>query len=155
MIILWNIRKKTGHLRPKLWYRIRLDPFEVALAVPMIRIASTIPKPPDAWRGHVPPTALKDGREETTAHYDLCSPSHQTGTLAEVLTLPMRLDNHYPEVEESFLALRRAYEQALVEAYENRAFEEEGRLEMSPETKRRIAPGVAASRFLEVLGVAS
>jgi hypothetical protein len=155
VLIEWKIKKKAGHMRPKLTYQVTLEPFEVALAVPMVRIASTIPKPPDAGQHYVWPGTKECGREESSEVYNLFSPSHKTGSSKEMLTLPMREDNRYPEVEESFLKLRRSYEKALVEAYENSAFETEGRLEMTPETKRRIAPGVATARFLEVVGKAS
>jgi hypothetical protein len=155
MLIEWRIQKKAGHLRPKLTYQVTLEPFELALAVPMVRITSTIPKPADAWQTHVWPGTKERGQETPMALYDLCSPSHKTGSCKEVLILPMRKDNSYPEVEESFLKLRESYEQVLLEAYENSAFETEGRLEMMPETKRRIAPGVAAARFLELVGTAS
>lgn len=155
MIIEWNIRKKAGHLRPKLTYQITLEPFEVALAVPMVCITSTIPKPPNAWQSHVWPGTMECGKEKSTETYMLFSPSHKTGRRQEVLMLPMRHNNQYPEVEESFFQLRQAYEKALLEAYENSAFEMEGRLDMSAETKRCIAPGVVASRFLEIVGKAS
>ncbi len=155
MRIEWTIRKKTGHLRPKLHYRLALEAFEVDLAVPMVRIASTIPKPPDAWQSHVWPGTLERGEDPPKAVYDLCSPSHKTAYLEEVLTLPARPDNRYPEVEESFRRLRQSYETALFEAYQNSAFEIRGDLEMTPETKRRIAPAAAAARFLEAVGMAS
>jgi hypothetical protein len=150
MHIEWKILKQAGHLRPKLYYEITLDSFEIALAVPMVRMTSTIPKPPDAGQSHVWPGTKERGKELPTEVYDLCSPSHKTGRCKEMLMLPMRPDNHYPEVEASFLKLRRAYEKVLVEAYENSAFEIQGCVEMIPETKRRVAPGVVAARFLKL-----
>ena len=155
MHIEWKIRKKAGHRRPKLDYRLALEPFEIELAVPMVRITSTIPKPPDPWQSHVWPGTLERGLQAPDAVYDLCTPSHKTGSCHEVLTMPARCDKCYPEVEQSFRELRRAYEQVLLEAYENSAFEIDGRLEMTAETKRRIAPAAAAARFVEALGLAS
>ncbi|WP_155310898.1 hypothetical protein [Desulfosarcina ovata] len=151
----WTIGKKAGHLRPKLHYTLTLEDFEIDLAVPMVRITSTIPKPPDAGQHYVWPGTKECGKEEPEEVYDLCTPSHKTGHCREMLMLPMRPGNNYPEVEVSFRQLRRAYEEALLAAYANSAFEIGGRLEMTPETKRRMAPAVAARRFLAVVGQVS
>jgi hypothetical protein len=154
MRIEWKIQKNAGHLRPKLRYRLSLEPFELSLAVPMVRISSTIPKPQDAWQSHVWPGTLECGGKCPTATYDLCTPSHKTGSADGVLTLPARPDNRYPEVEESFCRLRRAYESALMDAYRNSAFEVRGSMEMTSETRQRIAPAAAAARFLQAVGLA-
>lgn len=148
MLIEWTIQKKAGHLRPKLRYEITLEAFEIELAVPMVQITSTIPKPPDAGQHYVWPGTKECGKEMPDAFYDLCAPSHKTGFRRETLMLPMRRGNDYPEVEDSFLELRRVFEEALLEAYANSAFETRGRLELTPETKRCIAPSVVARRFL-------
>jgi len=148
MRIEWKIKKRAGHLRPKLYYEITLEPFEIDLAVPMARISSTIPKPPDAGQHYVWPGTKERGKETPTEVYDLFTPSHKTGQCSAMLMLPARADNQYPEVAESFLDLRAAYEKVLLEAYENSAFETRGSLELTPETKKRLAPGVAAARFL-------
>jgi hypothetical protein len=155
MLIEWRIHKRAGHLRPKLHYQITLEPFEIALAVPMASIASTIPKPPDAGQYYVWPGTKECGKEAPMEVYELCTPSHQTRCRKETVTLPMRNDNAFPEVEESFTKLREAYERVLLKAYENSAFETRGRMELSLETKRRIAPAAAAVRFLEALDKAS
>ncbi len=155
MRIEWNIRKKAGNLRPKLYYRIDLEPHEVALALPMVQITSTIPKPPDAGQHFVWPGTKERGKETPTQVYDICTPSHKTEWRQEVVTLPMRADNEYPEVEESFRELRRVFEETLLDAWENSAFETGGILETTPETKRRIAPSVAAARFLSLVEKAS
>jgi hypothetical protein len=155
MRIEWKINKRAGHLRPKLYYCIILEAFEVALAVPMVSVTSTIPKPPDAGQYFVWPGTKERGKEAPDAVYELSTPSHQTARRRETLMLPMRADNHYPEVEESFLELRRAYEAVLLEAYGNTAFETEGHLDMSAQTKRRLAPSVIAERFLSLVSKAS
>jgi hypothetical protein len=155
MRIEWTIHKRPGHLRPKLRYEISLEAFEIELAVPMVRITSTIPKPPDAGQHYVWPGTKECGKEKPTQVYDLCSPSHKTGHCRETLMLPIRQGNDYPEVEASFRDLRRAYEDALLTAYANSAFETKGRLDMTSATKRRIAPAVAARRFLAVIDKAS
>jgi hypothetical protein len=155
MIIEWKIEKRAGHLRPKLYYEIRLEPFETALAVPMVRITSTIPKPPDPGQHYVWPGTRECGKEQVTEVYDLCTPSHKTARCREMVRLPMRPEGSYPEVEASFLLLRESFEKVLIDAYENSAFTTTGRLELTPETKRRIAPAAVADRFLKILEKAS
>lgn len=155
MRIEWTIRKRAGHLRPKLEYTLALEEFEIELAVPMVRIASTIPKPPDAGQHYVWPGTKECGREEPEDVYELSSPSHVARRRREVLMLPMRKENDYPEIEESFRNLRRAYEEALLKAWTNSAFETKGRLDMSSDTKKQIAPEVAAKKFLALVGKAS
>jgi hypothetical protein len=155
MKIEWTVKKKVGHLRPKLHYGITLDAFEIELAVPMVRITSTIPKPPDAGQHYVWPGTKECGREEPTDVYDLYTPSHKTGQCKEILMLPMRKDSDYPEVEASFRHLRRVFENALLAAYANSAFEIRGHLDLTTKTKQRIAPEVAAARFLAVVEKAS
>ena len=117
----------------------------------MVTVTSTIPKPPDAWQHHVWPGTHERGKIASAEVYDLCTPSHKTITRKELLMLPMRPGNQYPEVEASFRALRCAYEKALLEAYENSSFQASGRLEMTLETKERIAPAVAAQKFLALV----
>jgi hypothetical protein len=153
MILEWKIIKKSGHMRPKLRYHVRLEEFEKDLAVPMVRITSIIPKPPESWQGHVWPGTNELGPGHEQQYYDLFTPSHKTGEREEVLTLPMRENRLYPEVEDSFLALRRAYEDALMSAYENSAFEQEGRLELSLAVKKLMAPRTVAARFLKAAGL--
>ncbi len=149
MKIEWKIKKEAGHLRPWLSYGLTLEPFEIRLAVPMVRITSTIPKPPDAWQRHVHP-----GMAETKAgwvpdtFYELVTPSHQTGGHIETISLPMRPSGNYPEVEASFMALRDAYETALMAAYRNAAFEIRKNLNLSDHVKRAIAPAVVAYQLL-------
>jgi hypothetical protein len=155
MLIEWKIVKRAGHLRPKLYYEVRLESFEIALAVPMVRITSTIPKPPDPGQHYVWPGTKECGKEDVTEVYDLCTPSHSMGRCREMVRLPMRPEGDYPEVEASFRKLREAYERALMAAYENSAFETTGRLELTPETKRKIAPAAVADRFLKILEKAS
>ena len=79
MRIEWTIQKRAGHLRPKLHYSMTLEDFEIELAVPMVQIASTIPKPLDAGQHYVWPGTKECGREKPTQVYDLCSSSHKTG----------------------------------------------------------------------------
>ena len=150
MKIEWNIKKEQGNLRPKLYYWLALEPFEIKLGVPMVQVISTIPKPPDAWESHAYPKQKERGDWTPGMFYNLCSPSHKTGFSEVMVRLPMRENCQYPEVEESFLLLRKEYEKCLKEAYHNAAFEIRGSLDISRETKKQIAPGFVAAKMLKL-----
>ena len=149
MKIEWKIKKKRGNLRPKLYYKTELELFEIKLCVPMVQVVSTIPKPPDAWERHVyPGRKEREGCWNLETFYEICAPSYKTGSFEEMIRLPMRENCEYPEVEESFLLLRKKYEKSLKAAYHNAAFEMRGRLGISAETKKQIAPGITALKML-------
>ena len=150
MKIEWEIKKERGNLRPKLYYRAELESFEIKLGVPMVRITSTIPKPPDAWQSHSYPGRKERGCWIPEIFYELYSPSHKTIHFKETIHLPMRENCEYPEVEESFRLLRKEYEKCLKAAYHNAAFEIRGSLGISMETKKQIAPGITALKMLHV-----
>ena len=46
MHIEWNITKRRGNIRPILHYTVTLEEHERELALPFIRVVSTIPEPP-------------------------------------------------------------------------------------------------------------
>lgn len=50
MHIEWNITKRRGNIRPVLHYTVTLEEHERELALPFIRVVSTIPEPPDSWQ---------------------------------------------------------------------------------------------------------
>ena len=150
MKIEWNIKKERGNLRPKLYYLLELEPFEIKLGVPMVEVVSTIPKPPDAWESHAYPEQKERGRWTPEIFYKFCSPSHKTGCSEGMVRLPMRKNCQYPEVEESFLLLRKEYEKCLKEAYRNAAFEIRGSLDISTKTGKQIAPGLVAVKMLKL-----
>ena len=50
MHIEWNITKRRGNIRPILHYTVTLEEHERELALPFIRVVSTIPEPPDSWQ---------------------------------------------------------------------------------------------------------
>ena len=152
MKIEWKIKKRRGNLRPKLYYKIALEPFEIKLGVPMVRITSIIPKPPDAWESHSYPGEKERRDWIPEIFYELYSPSHKTGCFEDMIRLPMRENCEYPEVEESFLLLRKEYEKKLKAAYHNAEFEIRGALGISAETKKQIAPGVIALKMLNAVG---
>ncbi|PIE71311.1 MAG: hypothetical protein CSA22_03350 [Deltaproteobacteria bacterium] len=153
MKIEWEISKKQGNLRPRLHYRVTLDPFETKLGMAMVRVESGIPKPPDAWESVVYP----DTRERSvdwipTVFYELKTPSHKTGVHEDGMTLPFRENGEYPEVEAAFLDLRAAFEKELSKTCDCRGFQSKGALELTPEARRRIAPGIAAAQMLRAIG---
>lgn len=73
-------------------------------------------------------------------------------TWPQSLRLPWRADNAYPEVEASFLALRRAFEAVLAEACRSEPMKEQGALSSSEASRSFVAPGVLADRFLRMAG---
>ena len=152
MHIEWNITKKRGNLRPILHYAISLSEYETALAMPAVRIESTIPRPPDASWQHCWPGRNERGPWEPSEHYLLMTPPHREPRITEALKLPWRADNVYPEVEASFRALREAFERVLTESSASEPLELSGRLETSAAVKRDIAPAFAAERLLRAVG---
>jgi hypothetical protein len=72
----------------------------------------------------------------------------------DVLRLPWREGNEYPEVEESFKALRAAFEQTLAEAAASAPFRLCGSLECTEEHRKAIAPAFAAERLLRLVRAA-
>lgn len=152
MLIEWKIEKKRGNVRPRLCCKITLSGFEKALAVSPLQIPSTIPKPPESFWEHCYPGERERDSWKPGEYYYLSTPSHKQGELQENFILPWREDNQYPEVEESFKLLRDEHEKLLRRAYDSRPFELEGALDITPETKRHIAPAAAAERILKVVG---
>lgn len=152
MILEWTIRKKRGNYRPMLEYSISLESFERNLAVPQVVLDSSIPRPPQGWTNHCHPGhAERAGLPCET--YRLHTPSHKQGKLSDSLRLPWREDGEYPEVETSFRLLREHFEIVLKNTYDSQPFEQSGRLELSGETRRHVATGVAAQRFLQAVGL--
>ncbi len=150
MNIRWSITKERGNFRPVLRYTTRLNEFEQGLGLPMVRIESTIPKPPDGAWTYCWPGQNERGTWEPSEFHLLKTPSHKTGELTEALKLPWREDNSYPEVEESFAALREAFEKALAQAARSAPMRENGSLETTAEAKRLVAPVFVAQRLLQI-----
>jgi len=66
------------------------------------------------------------------------------------LRLPWREDNHYPEVEDSFRELRRAFEAALAQAHASEPLDLRGELALTQALRRELAPAVMAERLLRL-----
>ena len=135
MHIEWNITKRRGNIRPVLHYTVTLEEHERELALPFIRVVSTIPEPPDSWQEFCYPGQHERAENPASGKtYDLEIPSHK--------------ENDYPEVEQSFKKLRDAFEAELKAAYGSLPMDESNSLETSFDARRFIAPGILAERFL-------
>lgn len=148
----WTITKARGNSRPVLTYTFTLTEYETMLCLPAVRVESTIPRPPDAGWTHCWPNQNERSGKPHAEHYLLMSPSHKTATVTEAVRLPWREDNSYPEVAESFAALRNAFELELAAASTSQPMQETGSLETSAGTRQTIAPACAAERLLRVVG---
>ena len=155
MRIDWNLSKRRGNIRPTLSYTVTLEEHERALALPFIRVASTLPEPPDSWQEFCYPGQHERGEAPASGKvYDLEIPSHKGRIWKQSLRLPWREDNAYPEIEASFRKLREAFEAQLKAAYDSLPLDESDSLQTSLEARRRIAPGVLAERFLQLAQLA-
>ena len=151
MHIEWSITKKRGNYRPVLNFTITLSDFENGLAMPAVRVQSTIPKPPETGWTHCWPGQFERGDRVPEECYLLMTPSHKSRKSTESLRLPWREDNEYPEVEESFALLRQAFEAALAKSSQSAPMSAKGSLETTAATKKTIAPAFAAERILQVV----
>ena len=78
MHIEWNITKRRGNIRPILHYTVTLEEHERELALPFIRVDSTIPEPPDSWQEFCyPGQHERAGNPASGKTYDLEIPSHK------------------------------------------------------------------------------
>jgi hypothetical protein len=152
MKIEWKIEKKRGNYRPVLKYGITLEDFEVDLAVPQVVLEEALPCPPSAWRSFCYPG--QDERADTpTEWHRLVTPSHKQGTAHGELTLPWRgPEAGFDDVREAFERLRRDFEAVLVKTHDSSPLDIVENLELSEETRKHIAVGVASARFLSAVG---
>jgi len=154
MRIEWKIEKKRGNLRPDLRYSVSLEDHEKALALPPVRLTSTIPKPEDDHQDYCYPGQFERGEQTGPARnsfHVLESPSHKGQSWVQSLRLPWREGSEYPEVEESFLLLREAFEKELTAAYDSAPVAATQELLSSSTARKNIAPGVLAERFLQIV----
>ncbi len=152
MRITWHIEKKRGNLRPVLDYAVVLEGSEKALALPFVRIDSTIPEPPASWQPHCYPNEHERAGLPPTGCYALATPRHDSRNRSQILRLPWREGNDYPEVEASFLALRVAFEAALAAAHASEPMDARGELTLSVGLRRELAPALLADRLLGLAG---
>ncbi len=149
MKIQWKIEKKRGNLRPTLTYSFIIENYEKSLALPPIRICSTIAEPIDSWQEHCyPNTNERAATPSYKGHYNLEIVSHKGKVWAQSLRLPWREDNTYPEVETSFELLRKAFEEELLRADASQPMEEVYDLAITSQAAQNLAPTVFAEKFL-------
>ncbi len=153
MKIDWQITKKRGNFRPILKYAMVLESFERKLAVQAVWVKSLIPQIPNAGHSYCLP-----GENERhplwmpSEFHRLQVPFFKTGERRDFLRLPFRESGQYPEVEASFVSLRSAYETVVQKVYGQDSIDQEGRLDMSSETKACVAAKVTADRLLNLFG---
>ncbi len=150
MLITWHIEKKRGNLRPELSYSVILEGHEKGLALPYVRVQSTIPEPPAAWQAHCHPGEHERAGAAPAGCYSLATPSHAMRGTGQTLRLPWRADNRYPEVVASFRKLREAFEAELAAARASEPMDEGGELSVSLELKRDMALAIVADRLLRL-----
>ena len=150
MLITWRIEKRRGNLRPELTYSVILEGHEKGLALPYVRVESTIPEPPASWQAHCHPHEHERAGAPPAGHYSLATPSHAMRGTGQSLRLPWREDNAYPEVEASFWLLRAAFEQELAAAHASEPMDVTGKLAVSGELKRDMAAAIVADRLLRL-----
>ena len=149
MKIEWKITKKRGNLRPTLSYTFIVDSFEKCLALPPIRICSTIAEPINAWEEHCYPNQYERAENpEYKGFYELSIVPHKGKVWTQEIRLPWRKDNSYPEIESSFKTLRNAFEDELALAYASMPMEEKSFLNISHISTQTVAPAVLAEKFL-------
>ncbi len=152
MKVEWTINKERGNMRPVLSYRVRLEEHEKALALPQVSIQSTIPQPEERNQKYCYPGVMERAEGyKPTAFYRLETPSHIGHPMLHSMTLPWRENNSYPEVTQSFEMLRDALEAEIRRACESKPMKESGCVQATTQSKQRLAPGVAAQRFLRLV----
>lgn len=157
MKITWNITKKRGNWRPKLTVTVQLEEWEqdLALMSDEFQIKTGIPLPPGSWKSHCYPGEKERAAEELATQSFYTIGLRLGGSRTEwKANLPWRpgARPEYPEVEEAMHQLRDEIESLIKEAYDSEGWEAGGELGLTEETKRHVAPGVAARRMLKVVG---
>ncbi|CCH50164.1 hypothetical protein [Pseudodesulfovibrio piezophilus] len=152
MKIQWSIQKKRGNHRPVLEYRIELEQFEIDLAVPQVLLDKALSRPPSSWRSFCYP-----GEDERSGvaldWYPLMTPSHKNAVISGKLTLPWRpAGNEFVDIKVAFGRLRKDFELVLAKANESAPVEIVEHLELTEDTRKHIAAGVASARFLSAVG---
>jgi hypothetical protein len=149
--IEWKIEKKRGNYRPLLHYTVTLNEFECGLCLSAVRVQSVIPKPPEASWSYCWPGQNERGEWAPSDWYLLMTPSHKDKSTGQTLKLPWRESNAYPEVEESFTALREAFERELSLAIDSAPLNLNGSMELSSLMRKSVAPAYAAQRILRAV----
>ncbi|WP_027190249.1 hypothetical protein [Fundidesulfovibrio putealis] len=152
MRITWTIEKKRGNHRPTLTYEIVLDEHELDLAMPPVRVESSIEEPTASWQGHCHPGENERSGSPCAKRYFLETPGHKSRKCSASLRLPWRDDNEYPEVEESLAALRAAFEEQLALSHASEPMSQRGELRGTLASRRGVAASALAGQMLRLAG---
>lgn len=153
MKIDWQIKKKRGNFRPRLLYTITLESFEKELAIHAVQVESQIPMIPCSHLSY----CLPDEHERNLSwkpdrYHVLQVPYFKDGYTEGFIRLPFKDSGQYPEVMSSFKKLREEYEKKVVSVYAHPPLEQTYSLDLSEETRTRIASRVTANRLLSLFG---
>ena len=143
-----HIEWRRGNIRPVLHYTVTLEEHERELALPFIRVVSTIPEPPDSWQEFCYPGQHERAENPASGKtYDLEIPSHKGRLWKQTMR---KLEKSPPTNE---LLTNDNYPRLLITgelkaAYGSLPMDESNSLETSFDARRFIAPGILAERFL-------
>lgn len=153
MKIKWKIDKQRGNFRANLTYTIILEDYERRLAVCAVNICSFIPIIPKPNQNYCLPCCDERSPDWTPDDYHYLNvPYFKVGELSNFIRLPFKESGHYPEVAQSFMKLRDAYEEVVKEAYRWQPVSKTAELDISQETKTYIAAKVTAQKMLALYG---
>ncbi|WP_020588298.1 hypothetical protein [Desulfobacter curvatus] len=153
MKINWQIKKKRGNFRPRLTYTISLESFEKELAIHAVRIESDIPMIPGSHLSYCLPGEHERSPSWKPDRYHVFQvPYFKDGYSDGFIRLPFKDSGQYPEVASSFRKLREEYEKKVRSVYEQSPLEQTGSLDISDDTRSRIASKVTADRLLSLFG---
>ena len=151
MKIDWQITKKRGNFRPRLTYEITLESFEKELAIHSVQIETHIPMIPSSHLSYCLPGEHERNLSWKPDRYHVFQvPYFKDGYIDGFIRLPFRDSGLYPEVASSFENLREEYEKKVRDVYAHHPLEQTGSLDISEETRRRIASRVTANRLLSL-----
>lgn len=153
MKIDWQIQKKRGNFRPRLKYTITLESFEKELAIHAVWIESQIPVIPNSHLSYCMPGEHERSLSWKPDRYHVFQvPYFKDGYMDGFIRLPFKESGEYPEVASSFEKLREEYEKKVRKAYAHPPLEQTGSLDISDDTRTRIASTVTANRLLALFG---
>lgn len=152
MKITWTIEKPRGNFRPVLEYKITLEDFEKALAMPPVSIASEIPQIPDPRRKFcLPGTNERESGWVPTRFHQLSSPSFRRAQGGKRIILPYTLCGSFVQVENSFRRLRQAFEREMQAARDSGPVLMRRELCLTDDTRKEMATNIAAHRMLQLV----
>ena len=153
MEINWQIKKKRGNFRPRLTYTITLESFEKKLAIHAVQVESHLPMIPSSHLSYCLPGQHERSLSWKPGRYHVFQvPYFKDGYIDGFIRLPFKDSGQYPEVVSSFKKLREEYEKKVRSVYAHPPLEQTCSLDISEDTRSRIASRVTASRLLSLFG---